>query len=951
MFSDCENLTSLDVSHFDTSNVMDMNTMFGNMPFSNSKLTSLDVSHFNTSRVTNMNSMFFACSSLTSLDVSHFDTSNVTKMGGMFNDCESLTSLDLSKFNTSKVTDMNSMLSGCYKLTSLDVSNFDTHNVTDMSYMFNMFTFTGKSNLTSLDVSNFNTSNVTNMKWMFFGCESLTSLDLSNFDTSNVTDMSCMFQECSSLTSLDLSNFNTSNVTNMDSMFYFCTDLTNIYASDKWNTNKVTSSNNMFSFCSKLPNYSSSVDKTHANYGPDGYLTYKAAPTAKANTSNISFASRLVSMILSRLAVPVHAADSASYVSTDKDHCTITKDGDTWTYEFKVTDDSAKYYAYEDDVEGYTSSNDANSYSIVTKDEPLTITNTATDYNESASLSLSKTADGKQLIENNGSAEKALSDTDVADIPSSYSNMAYMFDIALKSSDSSKLSGTKIFGDAIFTDGEAEVGVKAGETKTFSNLPGGTSYTITEKKYDNFYAESKNASGTLNAGDTAEAKFTNHYQKPKGYSSFTLKKNVTGFFQNAQNYTFDVSFRKLEPNTEYSLSDGTKFTSDAGGCGYVQTSLSNNGSVTFNGLPVGAQYRVTEEGGDWSPAYKITNSTNKGDIAQSTGSAEKNKSLSTKWETADSGEDITVTYTNTLKKYQNLVLKKVVTGGKATNKFKFKIDFANLYETVSFDAGNIVPNNDGTASVDVYLNSGDEIVFKNVPVTAKYKFTEKANTGKASYTIKTDAPDGATGGSFVKSADGNTEAMKDLSTKEETVDEGENATVTFLNDMPKTTSVTLKKQVSGAFASKSQFFKFTVSLTGADKKQSYSFDYTNGSNTHDGTKNATSITTDENGNGTADIWLKHDDTVVIKNIPLSAKYSIAEDPGEYVPSITINGEKADAVSERSAAPDVIAFTNTNVAILPTGIYGKKGIAAASALIIVFIIAAVYVLKKIKIRKS
>jgi hypothetical protein len=178
--------------------------------------------------------------------------------------------------------------------------------------------------------------------------------------------------------------------------------------------------------------------------------------------------------------------------------------------------------------------------------------------------------------------------------------------------------------------------------------------------------------------------------------------------------------------------------------------------------------------------------------------------------------------------------------------------------------------------------------------------------------------------------------MKDLSTATETVDEGENATVTFLNDMPKITSVTLKKQVSGAFADRNKFFRFTVSLTGADKKQNYSFDYTNGSSSHDGTKNTASITTDENGNGTADIWLKHNDTVVIKNIPLSAKYSIAEDPGEYVPGITINGEKADAVSERSVAPDVIVFTNTNTAILPTGLRLKTTISMVCAAIIFLI---------------
>ena len=1073
MFSICYSLTSLTLK-IDTSksNSVDMDHMF----YSCFKLASLDLSSWDTAKVTSMGDMFVDCRSLTTLDVSNFNTSNVTDMSHMFYSCSSLTLLDLSGWNTSNVTNMNSMFKDCPSLTSLNVSSWNTSNVTDMGVMFMKC-----SKLTSLDLSNWKTSNVTNMECMFSTCPKLTTLDVSNWNTSNVTDMNWMFGDCSSLTSLDLSNFKTKNVTDTNYMFYYCSKLTYIYVSDSWNTDNVTYSDCMFEGCSKLPNYSSSsTDKTHANYGTDGYLTYKAAPKAKADTSGISFASRIVSMILSRLAVPVHAADSASYVSTDTDHCKITKDGDTWTYEFSVADDSAKYYAYEESVEGYTSSNDVNSYGITTKDEPLTITNTANDLPKEpkpASLSLSKTADGKQLVESDKPAEKYshtsnIDDTgkangtysdrlntngdvvtipgasklhvklyystestsydwacvwagshpdytaygnysssklgsfsgkigggaktsmssanviegdidgdtvtfgfrsdgsvgyygyyavvtdakyisvkqpdgsvkwyewgDSADIPSSYSDMTYMFDITLKNSDSSKLSGTKIFGNTVFTDGKAQVGVKAGETKTFSGLPGGTTYTITEKDYNDFYTESKNASGTLKAGDTAEAKFTNHYQKPKTpdtpkeYSSFKLKKNVTGFFQNAQNYTFDVSFRKLDPNTEYTLSDGTKFTSDSDGYGYVQTRLSDKESVAFTSLPVGAQYRVTEEGGDWSSAYRITNSTDKGDIAQSAGSAEKNESLSTKWETADSGEGITVTYTNTVKKYQNLVLRKAVTGGKATDKFRFRIDFAKLYETVKSDAGTIIPDDDGNANVDVYLNAGDEIVFKNIPVNTEYKITEKANAGKASYTIKTDAPDGVTGGKFAKSADENKEAMKDLSTAEETVDEGENATVTFLNDMPKTTSVTLKKQVSGAFADRNKFFKFTVSLTGADKKQSYSFDYTNGSSSHDGTKNAASITTDENGHGTADIWLKHNDTVIIKNIPLSAKYSIAENPGEYVPSITINGEKADTVSERQAAPDVIVFTNTNTAILPTGLRLKTTISMVCAAII------------------
>ena len=99
-------------------------------------MTSIDLSALDTSEVTNMIGMFSSCSSLTSLDVSKFDTSQVTSMYGMFCWCSSLTSLDVSNFDTSQVANMFAMFYDCNKLTNLDVSNFDTSKVTDMGGMF-----------------------------------------------------------------------------------------------------------------------------------------------------------------------------------------------------------------------------------------------------------------------------------------------------------------------------------------------------------------------------------------------------------------------------------------------------------------------------------------------------------------------------------------------------------------------------------------------------------------------------------------------------------------------------------------------------------------------------------------------------------------------------------------------------------------------------------------------
>ena len=47
-----------------------------------------------------MGYMFSGCSQLSSLNLSNFDTSKVTDMGYMFSGCWQLSSLNLSSFNT-----------------------------------------------------------------------------------------------------------------------------------------------------------------------------------------------------------------------------------------------------------------------------------------------------------------------------------------------------------------------------------------------------------------------------------------------------------------------------------------------------------------------------------------------------------------------------------------------------------------------------------------------------------------------------------------------------------------------------------------------------------------------------------------------------------------------------------------------------------------------------------
>ena len=269
MFYNSKSLTNIDLSGFDTSKVVTMTNMFDGC----TNLENLDVTNFNTSKVTNMYWMFSNLKKVTSLDLSNFDTKMVTNMFGLFRYCNSLKELDISNFNTSMVKTMTGMFLGCNSLTQLDLSNFDTSKVVNMGHMFQECT-----NLKELNLSSFNTSNVTDVSCMFMNCKSLVNLDLSSFNTSKVTNMSSMFDGCTSLKELDLFNFNTSKVIRMSNMFYECKNLKTIYVSDLWDMSNVTNSENMFRYCRLLtgavPFDSTKTDATMANY-TTGYLTYK----------------------------------------------------------------------------------------------------------------------------------------------------------------------------------------------------------------------------------------------------------------------------------------------------------------------------------------------------------------------------------------------------------------------------------------------------------------------------------------------------------------------------------------------------------------------------------------------------------------------------------------------------------------------------------------------------
>ena len=97
----------------------------------------IDVSQFNTSNVINMDNMFSYLLGLEEISgLDNLDTSNVTSMKAMFYK-NGLKTINLDGFNTSKVTDMSHMFSNCPNLTTIySGDGFITTNVSNSSNMF-----------------------------------------------------------------------------------------------------------------------------------------------------------------------------------------------------------------------------------------------------------------------------------------------------------------------------------------------------------------------------------------------------------------------------------------------------------------------------------------------------------------------------------------------------------------------------------------------------------------------------------------------------------------------------------------------------------------------------------------------------------------------------------------------------------------------------------------------
>ena len=254
MFVDI-NVPEIDLTEFDTTNVVNMDYMFlkadlgdsfslGSITNTQANDAGRNILTLNTEGVTSMSGMFKDCK-VKHLDLSSLRTHNVTDFSDMFYNCDSLIDLNVDGFDTSNAEDFNGMFNGCHKLTQLNVKHFNANSVLHMSYLFS-----GCRRLQVIDMEGWDFSQVRDANEMFGYCEKLEKI-IANSNFKMVKRMATMFDECFCLSEVDLTHSDLSHVFDFGYMFFNCEGLKKIsFSPGIWRKAKYTLS--MFGNCKAL---------------------------------------------------------------------------------------------------------------------------------------------------------------------------------------------------------------------------------------------------------------------------------------------------------------------------------------------------------------------------------------------------------------------------------------------------------------------------------------------------------------------------------------------------------------------------------------------------------------------------------------------------------------------------------------------------------------------------
>lgn len=458
--------------------------------------------------------------------------------------------------------------------------------------------------------------------------------------------------------------------------------------------------------------------------------------------------------------------------------------------------------------------------------------------------------------------------------------------------------------------GLADVALSITDDKefTFSDLPAGCQYQISEEANDNIasYEISGVANVTQQRGenpDVNQVLTTAKETIAKDENAVVTFKNSGKEIPKEADEIVDIHVEKVWNDNN----DAAKMRPDS-----IDVQLTQDGDVVvtavldndtnwqadFTGLDKFADDGVTEY------EYKV----NEIDVAGY-------KSEITSTASAD-GKTKSFVITNTLIDIGNLKISKTVTGADAdlTKDFKFALTlkkngkpFSGVFELDAKDG-----TKTGTAAFDengatsFTLKHGESICIKNLPAGVTYEVKETVPAGY------TEANGGKYSGTVVK---------------------GKTQSVNVSNAYSQSYQLIVKKTVKGNQGDKVSDFKFQIMLTGNSIPKNINV-IKNGK--------ADNITLT---NGIAEFTLAHGDEITFEKIPSQSKYTITELDGESR-GYTVSSTNASGTLSKNTE---VSFVNTKNVGVPTAAMTNTT-AIAGIVIVCIICVAVMIRKKSKKEK-
>ena len=298
--------------------------------------------------------------------------------------------------------------------------------------------------------------------------------------------------------------------------------------------------------------------------------------------------------------------------------------------------------------------------------------------------------------------------------------------------------------------------------------------------------------------DSADFSITNKetdYEQPD-YGAITLKKVIAGDAADAnQNFKFTITLSSSDTTIAKKLSGNVTFGDTSFTDGVATVYLKGGESVSLTDIPATVEYKISEEAVSGYTTTISGGTASDSDVNTVTGTITK--------DTTDE-----VTYTNTKESSGggedpsaptgSFKLKKVTVNGTDTDEFSFAAALTNLSANTDYtititkqsDSTAEVTEEDitatsnaaGIAYVELQLKNGETAEFKALPIGSKYQIKEASSDYTASFEITDEADENKLIASMSRKE--NFEANQELSTANETLDENEQALITFTNSKP-----------------------------------------------------------------------------------------------------------------------------------------------------------------------